>query len=427
MPKKTERTENAEPEVRAPVFTQTGGASHAELDQWQQVTEEEARQAFEMALRNELSGGTPVVREFEQTWRQWVGSKYCITVSNGSMALLSACFGIGLGPGDEFICPTYTWISTLSGGLMLGARPVFCESDPESLLMDPADVRRRITDKTRAIIAVHLWGNVCDMDALLAISRETGIPIVEDCSHAHGARYKGRYVGSIGKAGCWSLQGSKPVSAGEGGVLVTDDVDVFERACLLGQVNRLGGVDLATERYQAFQPFGIGFKTRAHPLGVGIAQVQLAKLPELNRRRRDLIERVEEGLGGVRGIRAVKVYPGAERGGFYGFPVLHDPEESGVSTAEFVAALKAEGLPANTSPYPLLHTLPLFRDGFDLFTRNRGPLAEGYEGYKAGDLPASEKMVQRLIFLPVLSDPVSDAPDRMVEAIRRASRRVRGG
>jgi dTDP-4-amino-4,6-dideoxygalactose transaminase len=307
---------------------------------------------------------------------------------------------------------------------MLGARPVLCESDPESLLLDPEDVRRRITSKTRAIVAVHLWGNVCDMDALLQISEETGIPIIEDCSHAHGAMYKGRHVGSLGKAGCWSLQGSKSVSAGEGGVVATDDIDVFERACILGQVNRLGGVDLATERYQDLQPFGLGMKTRSHPLGIGVATVQLDKLDGLNERRGTFIRAVEAGLADVQGIKPIKVYEGAQRGGFYGFPMLHVPEESGVSTETLLGALQAEGLPAKGNPYPLLHTLAIFRDGFDIFTRDRGPLSGDYAGYKQGDLPVTEELVSRLVFLPVLSDPVPGAADKVVEAIRRGAARA---
>ena len=412
-------------EVRAPVFTQTGRVTYPELDRWEQVGEAEAQVAYEMTLRNELSGGTPTVREFERTWREWTGSKYAITVTNGTMALYSAFFGLGVGPGDEVICPTYTWICSISGALMLGARPVFCESDPESVMLDAADVRRRVTDKTRAIVAVHLWGNVCDMDALMQVSRDTGVPVIEDCSHAHGATYKGRPVGTIGKVGCWSLQGSKPVSAGEGGVVATDDLDLFERACILGQVNRLGGVDLATERYHDLQPYGIGLKTRAHPLGIGIAQVQLDRLPELNARRRGFVEAVEEGLRDVPGIRPVKVHEGAQRGGFYGFPMLHVPEESGVRTEAFIAALREQGLPATGSPYPLLHTLPLFRDGFDLFTRGRGGLSGDYEGYNEGDLPVTEEMVGRTVFLPVLSDPVPQAAERVVAAIRRSAESVR--
>jgi perosamine synthetase len=143
--------------------------------------------------------------------------------------------GLGIGPGDEVICPSYTWINTIGPALLLGARPVFCESDPDSLLIDPEDILRRITPQTRAIVAVHLWGNVCDMDALTAIGREKDIPIVEDCSHAPGATFRGLPIGRFGRAACWSLQGSKPISAGEGGMLATDDDNVFSRACLISQ------------------------------------------------------------------------------------------------------------------------------------------------------------------------------------------------
>jgi dTDP-4-amino-4,6-dideoxygalactose transaminase len=147
-----------------PIFTQTAFPEQPELDRWHQVTEEEARLAYEMTLHNELSGGTPTVREFERTWREWTQSKYTITTCNGSAALYCAYFGLGVGPGDEVICPTYTWICTIAPALFLGARPVFVESDPETLQIDPDDVRRKITPRTRAIVAVHLWGNVCDMD-----------------------------------------------------------------------------------------------------------------------------------------------------------------------------------------------------------------------------------------------------------------------
>ena len=415
------------PQVRAPVFTQTGESSWPDMDHWQQIGPAEVDIARDMTERNELSGGTPIVREFEQAWRKWVGSRYAITVSNGSMALYSAFFGIGLGPGDEFICPSYTWICSISGALMLGARPVFCESDPRSTLLDPDDVRRRITDKTRAIVAVHLWGNICDMDRLAAISEETGIPLIEDCSHAHGATYRDRHVGTIGKVGCWSLQGSKPVSAGEGGVLVTDDVEVFERACVLGQVNRLGGVDLATDRYQHLQPFGIGLKTRAHPLGIGIASAQLQKLAALNARRQAYLEEVEAGLMEIDGISPMKVHDGAMRGGFYGFPTIHEPELTGVSTETFVEAMKAEGLPARDNPYPLLHQLSIFRNGFDLFTRNRCGLSGDYPGYDDDALPATRKMVDQLIFLPMLSDPIDGAAARVLEAVRRAAAGLKKG
>ena len=170
-----------------------------------------------MTRRNELSGGTPIVRDFEKAWREWIGARFSITTLNGTSALYSAYFGLGVGPGDEVICPVNTWICSIAPAVLLGAKPVFCDIDPNSLEIDPDDVRAKITDKTACICAVHLWGNLCDLDALLAIGKEFDVPVLEDCSHAHGAKYKGAMCGSIGKVGCWSLQGSKPVSAGEGG------------------------------------------------------------------------------------------------------------------------------------------------------------------------------------------------------------------
>ena len=413
-------------EPKIPEFVQTARAQIEELDRWQQITEEEARMAYEMTLRNELSGGTPVVREFERRWRELTDTKYSITTVNGTSALYSAFFGAGVGPGDEVLCPDYTWICSISPALFLGARPVFCESAPGTFLLDPQDVRRRITPRTKAIVVVHLWGWVCDMEAIMKISQETGIAVIEDCSHAHGATYKGRPVGSIGQVGAWSLQGSKPVSAGEGGILATNDPEIFDRACLVGQVNRIVGMDLAQDKYRYLQPLGTGMKFRAHPLAIGIASVQLNKLSALNARRGQYVEEVEAGLANVPGLKPIPTSPGSQRGGYYGFPVRYVAEEvGGASVAKMIEAINRAGVPANPSPYVLLHRLPLFAQGFDLFTGNRGPLAGDYPGYKEGDLPITENMVSELIFLPVLSDPIPGAARLIVDSLKRAAELAR--
>ena len=409
-----------EPHPSIPIFTQTAFPEQPELDHWRQVAEEEARLAYEMTLHNELSGGTPTVRAFERDWREWTQSKYALTTCNGSAALYCAYFGLGVGPGDEVLCPTYTWICTIAPAIFLGARPVFVESDPATLQIDPDDVRRKITPRTRAVVAVHLWGNVCDMDRLMAISSQTGVPVVEDCSHAHGATWKGRPVGSIGHMGAWSLQGSKAVSAGEGGVLATNDSEVFERACLAGQVNRMGGLDLMTEKYADLQPLGLGMKFRAHPLGIGIAHIQWKKLDQLNARRKAYVEAVEACLESIPGLKPIRVYPAAQRGGYYAFPVLHEPaHHGGLDTRLLLDRLREQGLHVSPSPYGLLHRMKLFAEGFDLFTRHRGPLGGDYPGYREGDLPVTEQAFQRLIFLPMLSDPVPDAVDRIVDMLKR--------
>ena len=417
----TNPQEQAEP--RIPEFVQTARDQLEELDNWQQITEEEARVVYEMTLRNELSGGTPTVREFERTWRELIGNKYAITTVNGTSAIYSAFFGAGVGPGDEVICPTFTWIGSIAPAVMLGARPVFCESDPRTMMLDPEDVRQRITSQTRAIVAVHLWGWVCDMDALMEISAETGVKVIEDCSHAHGAMYKGRMVGSMGHAACWSMQGSKAMSAGEAGILTTNDAELFDRACLVGQVNRIAGVDLAQDKYRYLQPLGLGFKFRAHPLGVGLAMVQMKKLPALNERRGGYVAAVEAGLADIPGLEPVPTIPGATRGGYYGFPVRYRPKEldGAPSRDAMIEAINRAGVPATRCPYELLHRLPLYADGFDLYGDGRGPLSGDYPGYREGDLPVTEKLLDELIFLPVLSDPIPGAAELIVTALRNAA------
>ena len=438
-----------------PVFEISEETPFPKLDEWKQITEAEAQVAYEMTLRNELSSRSPTVQEFERIWRERHETQFAMSLTNGTAALHSAMFGLGVGPGDEVICPTYTWMASITPALMLNARPVFCEVDPKTLLIDADDVRQRITKRTKAIVAVHLWGNVCDMDALIALSKETGVPVIEDCSHAHGASYKGKPCGSIGNAGAWSLQGSKAVSAGEGGMLATNDITIFERACLLGQVNRginsIGDpvLDSSNLNYAHLPPMGLGVKYRAHPLAIGIASMQLQKLDELNTNRRAYIEEIRNGLQDVPGVYAIERYEGAEPAAFFGFPIRYREEEMhGLSAPVFAHALRKEGvlannnpyplmvgdgvpvfsasLPTNSNPYPLLHTLPLFAKGLDIFTNVRGSLCPSdmggdYDGYAAGDLPITEKVCSQLVFLPLLTKPIPKAADQILTAIRKIS------
>ena len=435
-----------------PVFEQTPDLPYPKLDAWHQITEAEAQVVYEMTLRNELSGASPTVQEFEQVWCERHQTQFALTLTNGTAALHSAMFGLGVGPGDEVICPTYTWIGSITPALTLMATPVFCEVDPKTLLIDVEDVRQRITPRTKAIVAVHLWGNVCDMDALMALSAETGIPVIEDCSHAHGAAYKGSPCGSIGQVGAWSLQGNKPISGGEGGMLATNDVTVFERACLLGQVNRSFNVEGAAAealQYTHLPPMGLGVKFRAHPLAIGIAAVQLKKLDALNAGRRAYVQQISDGLQTIPGVFPVETYEGTESAGFYGFPIHYRKEEMhGLPAPVFAEALRKEGvlannnpypflvgdgvpllsgsLPTNSNPYPLLHTLPLFMQGVDMYMNGRGSLCTAdmggaFKGYAAGDLPVTEKACSQLIFLPLLTRPVAGAASGILKAIRKVS------
>ena len=164
---------------------------------WRAFGAEEAERVADMASGAELSGGGDgVTKAFEEAFAGYVGRPYALSQMNGTSTLWAAYFAVGVGPGDEVIHPTYSWVGAVSPAVFLGARPVFCEVNPGTLTADAADIERRITGRTRAISVVHLWGNPADMDAILAVSRSTGIPVIEDCSHAHGAEWDGRKVGA---------------------------------------------------------------------------------------------------------------------------------------------------------------------------------------------------------------------------------------
>jgi len=403
------------------IFVQTATTPIKELDRWKQIGEQEARIVYEMTLNNELSGGTEQVREFEREFREYHDLKHAITVFNGTVSLWSAMYGCYVGPGDEVIAPVNTWICTIAPAPMMGATPILADVDPKTNLLDPEDVKRKITSRTRAIIAVHLWGWVCDMDALMKISQETGIPIIEDCSHAHGARYRDQVVGSVGHVGAWSMQGSKAVSAGEGGVVATNDDEIIDRAALLGQCNRVVGIDLVTSRYDRYQPLGLGIKFRSHPLGIAIARVQFNKLAKLNAGRASWIEAVELALKDIPGLTPIERYPHTKPGGYYSFPVLFQPHEVPHTTLDqYVTALVDHDVPAKIRGYGLLHELPYFAEGFDLFGDNRGAIIENYDGYKAGDFPGAEELMEKLVFLPVLTEPIDGACEELVQRMKKA-------
>lgn len=393
-------------------------------EQWKQIREEEIKLVTEMLSRGEVSvGGAGVAKQFEDEFRDFIGTKYCLSQCNGTSTLWSAYFAVGVGPGDEVIHPSYTWMCSIAPAVYLGARPVFCEIDPETLVADPRDIEKRITPRTRAISVVHIWGNVVDMEPIMEISKKYGIPVIEDCSHAHGAEYDGKKVGSIGDIGCFSLQGSKPMIAGEGGLVVTSNKDYYERMLIFGHLNRAGMEnELEKPEHKELAPLGLGVKFRSHPLAMGIAKVQFSRLGEINRRREAIIKRMNNAFEEIPGLQPLKVYPKAKPGGFYGFRVLYKPEElGGLPREKFVEALQAEGANVGPCRYPLHHLLPLFAKGFDFYTGNRGPLSGDYKGYKRGDLPVTEELHERLLALPVFTDPKEGVVDQYIKAFKKVA------
>ena len=186
-----------------------------------------------------VSANGRFIEEFQKQFAAFCGSKYALACSNGTVTLHLIVKALGIGPGDEVIMPALTYVATANAVAECGATPVFVDSDPETWNIDADAVERAITEHTKAIIPVHLYGLSCDMTRLMAISKKYGIPVIEDAAEAHGAKWDGKRVGSIGKAGSFSFFGNKIITSGEGGMIVTDDEALYEKM----KLHRTQGVD----------------------------------------------------------------------------------------------------------------------------------------------------------------------------------------
>jgi perosamine synthetase len=364
------------------------------------------------------------VKDFEEAFSALTGARYALSTNNGTAALHSAYFAVGVKPGTEVIVPAYTWHASATPVLLCGAKAVFCEIDPRTLTADPEDIERRITPRTRAICVTHLWGNVAEIDRIADIAERHGVALIEDCSHAHGASYRGRSVGTWGQVGCFSFQGSKAAEGGEAGVAITSDPVLYDRMLLLGHNGRIEG----EQKAKTFDVgnINLGVKYRPHMLGMVWGRASLRHLERRNRRARRVLEIFSEELAGVRGIRVPETLPGVVRGGFYGFVFDYQGEElGGPGTEEFVKLVRAEGAPISLDQYrgALLHRIPLFRsmDRRELGGCLYDPTRPWEENLATESLPVTERTNERLVLFP---PTLYGVPESFVRGCAQALKKV---
>ncbi|MFT6699548.1 MAG: perosamine synthetase [Porticoccaceae bacterium] len=215
-----------------------------------------------------ISSKGKFVSEFENSFASYVGVKHATTVSNGTVAIHLALLALGIGEGDEVIVPTLTYISSVNTIVYTGAKPVFVDSLQETWQIDPSDVIRKITPKTKAIMAVHLYGHPCDMDALVAICKEHNLFLVEDCAEAIGTLYKGKHVGTFGDVSTFSFFGNKTITTGEGGMVITNDETLHDRAV------HFKGQGLAKHRQYWHDVIGYNYRMTNICAAIGLAQLE---------------------------------------------------------------------------------------------------------------------------------------------------------
>ena len=322
------------------------------------VFDVEEEEAVCRVLRDGNLSTHHVIRELESDYAAFAGVPYALAHNNGTAALMAAFFALDLKPGDEILVPSATFWASVLPMQWFGLVPVFCESEPERMGIDPEDAARKISPRTRAMVVVHLWGLPSRMTELYELAKHHDLRIIEDASHAHGATWRGRPCGSLGDIGVFSLQGDKLAPAGEGGVFLCNDYELYERATLFGDITRI--MELKTPAWR-FCATSFGVKTRIAPMSAAVGRVQLRKLPENNARRGRNIAYLSAALEKL-GFHTFQPPEHIERV-YFEFLIRHDPARIPLSIDHLTSALQAEGCLVAAPRYPLVHQQPFFTEG----------------------------------------------------------------
>jgi perosamine synthetase len=357
----------------------------------------DAEEAVLQVLRDGNVSTHPVIRELEHDYAAFADRRHALAHGNGTSALLAAFHALDLQPGDEVLVPTATFWASVLPMVWCGLVPVFCESELDTLGIDPEDMRRKITDRTKAVVIVHLWGLPCKVDEIRRVCSEFDLRIIEDASHAHGAIDRGRPCGALGNISVFSLQGDKLAPAGEGGIFLTDDTDYWERAVGLGDITRIIELPGPARRFAATS---MGIKTRIAPMSAALGRVSLRKLPEFNRVRNENHRWLSEHLEGL-GFDCFLPPAGVERV-YFEFLIRH--RDPAFETARFMENLQRLGAQVRVPRYPLLHEQPFFRENH-IAAIGRYPQGTQLPDYGHIKFPQTERENGRMIKLPNFCHP----------------------
>ena len=349
--------------------------------------------------------------EFEREFALYQGAAGALAVTNGTQAIELALSALGIGRGHEVLVPAYTFISTALAVLSVGAVPVVVDVLPDTYCLDPEAAERAITPRTRAVLPVHMAGHVADMDAIGALARNHGLAILEDAAHAQGADWKGRRVGALGQAGIFSFQSGKLMTAGEGGLVLSNDPELLERCFLFHSCGRP-----KTDR--TYQHQLLGTNARMAELQAAVLRVQLERLDDQIATRQANAPVLDGLLREIPGIVPQGHDARVTRNPHYMYMFRYDPAEFGsLSRMEFVDTLIAEGVPAFVG-YPAVHRTPVFQNR--AFAPRWDPADPLLPDYRRVRCPVSEEIGESLVWLHHRT-LLGDAEDvvEVAEAVRK--------
>lgn len=328
------------------------------------IGEKELKYVIDCIKTNWISSKGKYVEEFENKFAEYCGCKYGVSTTSGTTALHLALVSLGIGKGNEVIVPAFTMISPVFAVVYCGARPVLVDAEPNTWNIDISKVEEKITEKTKAIIPVHIYGHPCDMHPLLKIAEKHNLYVVEDAAEAHGAEYKGKKVGGIGDVGCFSFYANKIITTGEGGMIVTNNEEIAERAQSLK--------DLAFSKERRFLHTDLGFNYRMTNVQAAIGLAQLERIDELVERRRNNAYLYNSLLKDIKGIRS-PIEKEWAKNVYWMYSILIE-DRFGMNRDDLMKRLENKGIETRTFFIPM-HRQPVFKET-KVFKNENYPIAE---------------------------------------------------
>ena len=364
----------------------------------QTIDEDDINAVVDVLKSDYLTTG-PKIAEFEQAVASYTGAKYAVAISNGTSALHAACFAAGIGQGDEVITTPLTFAASANCVLYCGGTPVFADVDPYTYNIDPKDIRKKITDKTKAIIAVHLAGQPCDMDEIHSIAQEHNLIVIEDGAHALGSVYKGKKVGCLSDMTTFSFHPVKPITTGEGGMIMTDNEELYKRLVLFRShgITRDNSMMTRNEGPWFYQQLDLGYNYRITDIQCALGCSQMRKLDKFLKRRRELVERYNNAFIECDNIVTPYQLPDTQSGWH-----LYIVQVKNHDRKQVFETLRDKGIGVNVHYIPV-YMHPYYRE----------------HGYRDVHCANAEEIYSHIISLPLYPGLTDEQQDYVIDTLKQ--------
>lgn len=368
-----------------------------------------------------ISTRTGIIKQLEDAIAEYIDVKHVLSTNSGSNALYAAYVALNLEPGSEVIVQNVTFHASVSSSMHCGLTPVIVDVDPDTGNVFVEEVEKAITDKTKVLVINHTWGHPADMDEIVSLCKKYNIKLIEDCSHSFGATYKGRKVGTFGDITVASMQASKMLTAGEGGLLMTNNEEYYQRASLVGHYRGRSETEITDKELKKYGSTGMGFKFRIHPLAAVIAYNEFLTFENKLENRAKLLGKLSKALEQVKGIEPPVIKEYVTMGSFYGYKPKFVPGElilngKYIDCNTYIKIMNAEGIDIHRPSVKPLNELPIFMEGEVPFKY----IEQTWKPRVSGNLAGSKKYFENRLSLPTFTYS-EEIVDLYIKAFKKVS------